>query len=155
MSEFEQMANKGLLEILHYPHPILSKAAEPVVEINDEIRELAESMAKTMYFHGGVGLAAPQVGVSKQLIVVDVGDGLRVYVNPKLSEKKGRAYTTEGCLSFPNKTFRIRRFTDVRLQAYDLDGRFVDQRFNNILGVVLQHEIHHLSGLTLFDLLPR
>ena len=93
-----------MLTILKYPDPILTKPAEPILEINDEIRQLAKEMIETMYGSHGVGLAGPQVGVSKQIIVVnpdsEVGSEM-VYLNPKILKRKGRCLAEEGCLSFP------------------------------------------------------
>ena len=139
----------ALLPIIHYPDPRLHKIASPVTAIDGEIRALARDMAQTMYAAPGVGLAATQVDVHKQLIVIDVSethDQLLVLINPKIQESRGTADCEEGCLSVPGIFEKVTRAQWVRVEALGLDGKTFELEAEGLLSVCIQHEMDHLKG---------
>ncbi len=151
-----------LLDIVTYPDPRLKERCVPVEAITDEIRRLAADMTETMYAAPGVGLAAPQVGRSLRLLVMDPGvqEGERrprVLVNPVL-EPLGEVIVSEqeGCLSVP-LTYRadVPRWSRVRLRATDLDGTPIDEELEGFAAVVVQHEVDHLDGTLFIDRMSR
>ncbi len=149
-----------LLTILKYPNPILTKVSEPVAEITEQTRELAEGMLTAMYKAEGIGLAAPQVGHSIRLIVVDVSeehDSPMVLVNPKLTpvEDEGLLEGEEGCLSVHDYRAKVKRFTKVHLEATDLDNKPVSMEADGVLSICLQHEVDHLDGKLFIDRISR
>ena len=147
-----------LLDIVTYPDPRLKERCAPVAEITDEIRELAADMTETMYAAPGVGLAAPQVGRSLRMLVMDPGvqegeRSPRVIINPEL-EPLGEVITSEqeGCLSVPlNYRADVPRYSKVRLKAIALDGTPIDEELEGFPAVVLQHEVDHLDGTLFID----
>jgi len=139
----------ALLPIIHYPDPRLHKIASPVMAIDADIRTLARDMAQTMYAAPGVGLAATQVDVHKQVIVVDVSethDQLLVLINPKILESRGTADCEEGCLSVPGIFEKVKRAQWVRVEALGLDGKIFRVDADGLLSVCIQHEMDHLKG---------
>ncbi len=132
---------------------MLRRRAEPVGEITPEIRRLVEDMVDTMYDEAGIGLAAPQVGVSLRLIVVgdEGGQGVRALVNPVLVDQGGQATAEEGCLSIPGVFAQVTRADWVRVEARDLEGRPVRLEGRGLLARVLQHEMDHLDGVLFID----
>src|SRR5579859_285563 len=139
----------ALLPIIHYPDPRLHKIASPVMAIDADIRTLARDMAQTMYAAPGVGLAATQVDVHKQVIVVDVSethDQLLVLINPKILESRGTADCEEGCLSVPGIFEKVKRAQCVRVEALGLDGKIFRVDADGLLSVCIQHEMDHLKG---------
>lgn len=146
--------------ILTYPDPVLAQKAEHISEITDEVRRLAHDMAETMYANDGIGLAAPQVGESCRLIVVDVSgpkvrDDLRVIVNPVIESREGTVESEEGCLSVSNYRSNVCRAERVRVTGQDLQGNEVDIEADDILAICLQHEIDHLDGVLFIDHISR
>lgn len=146
----------ALLEILEFPDPRLREVAKPVTEFNDELRQLVEDMAETMYDAPGVGLAAPQVGVSKRIFVIDIaGDDepsdLRAYINPELVSLDGTQIWEEGCLSFPGATEEIKRAEYVKVRAQDEHGEWFELETDGLLAVAIQHENDHLNGVLMVD----
>lgn len=146
----------ALLPILHYPDPHLSTPAEPVAEINDEIRQLVENMAETMYAAAGVGLAANQVGILKRIFVIDIADEdspseLLVFINPEILELDGVQMFTEGCLSLPGVSEDIKRAERVRVRALNEHGESFELEADGLLAVAIQHENDHLNGITMID----
>ncbi|MBD5647054.1 MAG: peptide deformylase [Desulfovibrio sp.] len=147
-----------LLDIVTYPDPRLKERCVPVAEITDEIRQLAADMTETMYAAPGVGLAAPQVGRSLRMLVMDPGvqegeRAPRVLINPEL-EPLGEVITSEqeGCLSVPlNYRADVPRYSKVRLRATALDGTLIDEELEGFPAVVLQHEVDHLDGTLFID----
>jgi peptide deformylase len=138
-----------LLHILRYPDPRLKTIAARVEKFDDGLRRLARDMAETMYEAPGIGLAATQVNVHRQLIVVDASearDQLLVLVNPELLESEGLQVCEEGCLSVPGIFDKVERAERVVVRYQDLDGK--EQRIDaeGLLAVCLQHEIEHLQG---------
>ncbi|HYJ18380.1 MAG TPA: peptide deformylase [Burkholderiales bacterium] len=148
----------AILPILHYPDPRLHKIARPVAEVNDEIRKLARDMAETMYAAPGVGLAATQVDVHQQLIVIDISethDDLLVLINPQILESRGKAECEEGCLSVPGIFELVTRAEWIRVRALGLDGKPFTREATGLLGVCIQHEMDHLKGKVFVEYLSR
>lgn len=141
----------AILEICRVGDPILRQKAEPVVKVSQKIKDLLADMAATMYAAPGVGLAAPQVGVSKRIIVVDVGEGLLELVNPVIVSQSGSATATEGCLSVPGVVGDVTRAYEVVVRGLDKKGRQVEIAATNFLARALQHEIDHLDGILFID----
>jgi peptide deformylase len=139
----------ALLPILRFPDPRLKTRADPITEIDDEIRRLAQDMAETMYGAPGIGLAATQVNVHKRLIVVDASetrDRLLVLINPDLVESEGSRIGEEGCLSVPGIYDMIERAERVVVDFLGLDGNRRRVEAEGMLSVCLQHEMEHLDG---------
>jgi peptide deformylase len=141
-----------ILNILKYPEPVLSQPGEPVTEFDSELRKLAADMFETTYASQGVGLAAPQVGVSKRLTVIDLSMGKDpkdrlVLVNPEIIFSEGRLYEEEGCLSFPDIREKIVRAAKVRIRAQNEYGKWFEMDGEELLARCMQHEIDHLDGM--------
>jgi len=144
------------LEIRVYPDPVLRKRAEPIPKITDEIRALADQMVETLVKRVGYGLAAPQVGVLKRLIVVDVEDELYMVANPEIVEAgEERVLGVEGCLSIPGVEAEVERAYRVRVRGLTMDGEEVEIEAEGLLARVFQHEIDHLDGVLFIDHLGR
>ncbi len=148
----------GLLPIQIYPDPLLKTVCEPVEKVTPIIQKLLDEMAETMYAAPGIGLAAPQVGISKRVIVLDVswkGDkGPRVLyqlVNPVIVERSGSIEWEEGCLSIPEFSQVMKRSQKVKVEALNRDGKKKIIEGEDILAVCLQHEIDHLDGKLIID----
>ena len=147
-------------EVLTYPHPALKIRAQEIAEITPELRGLAADMVETMYEYDGIGLAAPQLGESLRLIVVDVSgpekrEDLRILVNPKLELLGEEVESEEGCLSVEDYRSTVIRSSQVRVTATDLDGCPVDFEAEGLLAVCLQHECDHLEGKLFIDRISR
>ena len=139
----------ALLPILRYPDKRLHTVAEPVESVNGEIRELIEDMAQTMYAAPGVGLAATQVDVHQQVIVIDISesrDQLLVLINPAIVESRGISDFEEGCLSVPGIFEKIGRAEWIKLRALDRNGKPFEFEASGLLSVCIQHEMDHLRG---------
>lgn len=131
---------------------VLRKKCRPVEEVNDKIRELLKDMADTMYDTGiGAGLAAPQVGILKRLVVIDMGDGLLNLVNPEIIEQKGKQEVIEGCLSIPDKWGKVIRPIEVKVRALNEKGDEVIINGKKDMAKCLCHEIDHLDGVLFID----
>lgn len=146
----------AVLKILHYPEPLLKQTSEPVTEFDDELRQLAVDMAETMYDAPGVGLAAPQVGVLKRLIVIDCSaseepDDLLVAVNPEIVATEGESVEEEGCLSVPGFWANVKRAETVTMRYQDVEGNPQERTADGLLGTCMQHEIDHLEGVLFVD----
>lgn len=146
----------AIREILHYPDPRLREVAKPVEAVTDEIRGLIEDMAETMYDAPGVGLAAPQLGVSLRIFVIDIAaedepSELRVFINPEIFERDGVQTWNEGCLSFPGVSEEIKRAARVKLRALDAKGMPFELEADGLLAVAVQHETDHLNGVLMID----
>jgi len=151
-------------EILIWPHPILAQKAEPVSVINDEIRTLVEDMLETMYDADGVGLAAPQVGVLKQVVVVDIdgqhddrpsGEEPLIIINPQFSDMEGELEWEEGCLSVPGELGNVTRSAKVKMTYLDIEGEEQVIEAEGLTSVALQHECDHLNGKVFVEYLSR
>jgi peptide deformylase len=146
----------ALREILHYPDARLRESAQPVAEVNDEIRELLEDMAETMYAAGGIGLAANQIGVLKRIFIIDIAgedepSDLKVFINPEILEATGQQTFTEGCLSFPGASEDIKRAEAVRVRALDANGQPFELAAEGLLAIAIQHENDHINGVLMID----
>ena len=132
---------------------ILRKTSREVEEVTDKIRELLDDMVETMHKYNGVGLAAPQVGILKRVIVIDLYDGEEPLqlVNPKIIKAKGKQEVEEGCLSFPNEYAKMVRPKEVTVEALDRDGKKVIITGKDLLAQALGHEIDHLNGILFVD----
>lgn len=150
----------AILEILKYPEPILSKVAAPVKNLSAKTAALISDMLETMYAAPGVGLAAPQVGVSQRIIVMDVdheNPGKQIYklVNPVITRSEGEIVWEEGCLSVVDYTAEVRRAAQVEVVAVDEKENPVKIEAEGLLAVALQHEIDHLDGKLFIDRISR
>lgn len=141
----------AILEIRKAGDPVLKQKAAPVEKITKKTKELIESMADTMYKADGVGLAAPQVGVSQRIIVIDVGEGLIGLVNPVITERDGLESASEGCLSIPGVFGDVERASHVVVEAHDRNGKPVRITGKGLLARALQHEIDHLDGVLFIE----
>jgi peptide deformylase len=139
-------------EIVKYPDPILQKPAEPVTEFDDELRSLVDDMFESMYAAQGIGLAAPQIGVSKRLTVIDLSfkknpEEKIVLINPEIIHKEGKQNEEEGCLSLPEIREKVSRAEKVLVRAQDVDGKWFEIDGDELLARAFQHEIDHLDGV--------
>jgi peptide deformylase len=139
------------LKIRLYGDPVLRKKASSVRKITSGHQDILASMAQVMYADAGVGLAAPQVGISEAMIVADVGTGLYKLINPRMVKKEGSQQLEEGCLSIPGVCVKVRRARKVQIQAQDDSGKHVTIEAEGLLACVLQHEIEHLRGKLIVD----
>jgi peptide deformylase len=141
-----------ILKILKYPEPVLSEPGAPVTDFDDELRKLVADMFETTYASKGIGLAAPQVGVSKRLTVIDLSLGQDpkeklVLANPEIIFRDGKAYEEEGCLSFPDIREKVVRAARVRIRAQDEHGKWFEMDGEDLLSRCMQHEIDHVDGM--------
>lgn len=142
----------ALRQIMLYDNEILRKRSKEVEVIDEKIRQLLEDMAETMYHAGnGAGLAAPQVGILKRLVVIDMGQGLIKLVNPKIIKREGEQKVTEGCLSVPNIYGKLSRPAKVTVQALNEHGEEIVLTGTGDLAKCLCHEIDHLEGILFTD----
>lgn len=146
----------AILPILEYPDPRLRAVAQPVAQVDDDVRQLVENMAETMYAAPGVGLAAPQVGVALRIFVIDIAgedepSDLRVFINPELLQTDGTQSWNEGCLSFPGISEDIKRAERVLVRALDRDGEPFELEAHGLMAVAIQHESDHLDGVLMID----
>ncbi len=146
----------AVLEIRKYPDRVLKQKAIPVASVNRELQVLIDDMIETMYAAPGVGLAAPQVGISKRLAVIDVSTKgsqmpLLVLINPVLLEMGGSIEFEEGCLSLPDFTSKVTRAERVVVRAVNREGKEIELETEGLLAIALQHEIDHLDGTLLID----
>ena len=143
------MVGVALLPIRVYGDPVLRQPAAEVKEVDAALAQLVGDMIETMYEAPGVGLAAPQVGVSKRLFVYDIGDGPGVVLNPSLTNHESEWTYDEGCLSVPGLYWPIPRAKQVHLDGTDLEGKPVSIDADDLLARVFQHEVDHLDGTLL------
>ena len=146
----------AVLEIRQYPDTVLKARSKPVGDITTELQTLIDDMIETMYAAPGVGLAAPQVGVSLRLAVIDTSVGedegaLMVLINPEVLYAEGEIEDEEGCLSIPGYNANVRRFAEVKVRALDRDGQPFEVFGDDLLSRALQHEIDHLDGILFID----
>jgi len=150
----------AILHICTYPEEILRQRAEPITEIDEEIVKLVDHMAETMYSAPGIGLAATQVGVAKQLLVADIAprkpeSELIVLINPEIVAAEGEVIIEEGCLSVPEYQAEVKRHEKITVRGLNLKGEEVEIEAEGLLAVVLQHEIDHLNGMLFIDRLSK
>lgn len=139
------------LQIMIAGDPVLRDVAKPVERIDKKLHRLLKDMAETMYAADGVGLAAPQVGVSKRIVVIDVGDGLYELINPVIVKKEGQVLGSEGCLSVPDYEGEVERAEYVECEFTDKTGQRMLLSASGLLAVCIQHELDHLDGILFID----
>jgi peptide deformylase len=137
--------------IVKYGDPVLERSAEPITEFNDDLRKLADDMFESMYAAHGVGLAAPQIGISKRIVVIDVTfkedpDAKMVLINPEIVKVQGRQRGSEGCLSLPDFREEVTRGNVVTVRAQDLSGQWFEKTGEEITARAFLHETDHLNG---------
>lgn len=148
-----------LLKIVTYPNPVLKKISKPVTAIDKTIQKLIEDMFETMYAAPGVGLAAPQVGISQRILVIDVGrlenevlkHDPKAIINPVITLKEEKIIWEEGCLSLPHLILPMERSKKIMVEGLDLSGKPIKYLVEDLLAVAFQHEIDHLDGKLLVD----
>ncbi|MBP3730494.1 MAG: peptide deformylase [Mailhella sp.] len=150
-----------LRPVVQYPDPVLAKICEPVAEIDDEVRSLAKDMLDTLVTVGGVGIAAPQIGVLKRMVIIDVSlekeqddlpQDFRVFINPVITVLDPKPHEeNEGCLSVPDLRAKVKRPRRVALDAMDLEGKPVHIEGEGYYGACMQHETDHLDGKLFID----
>ena len=145
------------MEIRVYPAPVLRRGGQTVTSFDQDLRQTAEAMMVAMYEQGGVGLAAPQVGIEQKLLVLnpsgdkaDRADELTL-LNPRITRKKGREFGEEGCLSFPDIQAEVERWIKITIEYDDLDGKQQTMAAEGWLARIIQHEIDHLEGVLFTD----
>ena len=144
------------LDILHYPDSRLRHKAKPVDAIDDGIRTLVSDMFETMYAAPGIGLAAIQVGVAKQVVTIDISDDSSeplCLINPEIIEADGDSVMDEGCLSVPGVSEAVKRAAHIRVRAQDQHGEHFELEADELLAVCIQHELDHLQGKLFVDYL--
>ena len=160
-----------IMPILTYPDPILKKVAEPVQHFDGELRELCQNMVRTMYQSQGIGLAAPQVGTSQRIFVMDIGyerkkiidpetrtktiqcSGFNphIFINPQIVEKEGEIVFREGCLSLPGVYQEVTRFEQIVVNYQDMDGEKKTWKAEGLFSICMQHENDHLDGVVFVE----
>jgi peptide deformylase len=143
-------------EIVKYPDPVLQRVAEPVTVFDAELQSLVDDMFESMYAAKGIGLAAPQIGVSKQLTIIDLSfaknpEEKYVLANPEIVFRDGRQYEEEGCLSLPEIREKVSRSARVRVRAQNVKGEWFEVDGEELLSRAFQHEIDHLQGILFFS----
>jgi len=138
-----------------YPDPILRKKAQTIENIDGKVKDIADRMAKVMYANKGIGLAAPQIGILSRILIVDLGEGRRVLINPEIVEGEGESLMEEGCLSLPTIEVPIKRMERVFVKGRDLEGKEVSLELFGFPGRVYQHEIDHLDGILIIHHISR
>lgn len=145
------------MEVLVYPDPVLRRGGKVVTVFDTALRDLAAQMMEAMYEEGGVGLAAPQVGVEQKLLVLNPSgnrqerSGELTLLNPRITRKKGREFGEEGCLSFPGLHAEVERWVDITVTYQDLDGKEQTMTASGWLARIVQHELDHLEGVVFVD----
>ncbi|HWR40499.1 MAG TPA: peptide deformylase [Patescibacteria group bacterium] len=141
----------AVMEIKRAGDKVLKEVAAPVSKCDKKIKTLLDNMAETMYQAEGVGLAAPQVGVSLRIIVLDTGEGLIELINPVIVESEGSECAAEGCLSVPGMYGEVERFAQVTVEGINRHGKKIRIVGSGLLNRALQHEIDHLDGILFID----
>jgi peptide deformylase len=147
-------------EIVKYPDPVLAKRGEAVTAFDDRLKTLVEEMFESMYQAQGIGLAAPQIGISQRLTVIDVSfkknpEEKIVLINPEIVHREGEQYEEEGCLSLPEIREKVKRAAKVKVRAQDVEGEWFEIEGEELLSRAFQHEIDHLDGVLFIDRLSR
>mgnify|MGYP000091069725 CR=1 FL=1 len=141
----------AIRQLRYVGDPILRKVSREVTEINDRIKTLLEDMVETMYEYDGVGLAAPQVGILRRVVVIDVGEGPIKMINPEILEQDGENVDAEGCLSIPNRSGNVKRPERVKVKYLDENGEEKILEGTGLLARAICHEIDHLNGTLFID----
>lgn len=141
----------SVLEIRKAGDEVLKKICSPVAKVDRKIKQLIDDMSQTMYEANGVGLAAPQVGISLRIVVIDAGEGLIELINPVIIEKEGSAKDTEGCLSIPGVFGEVERYSKVTVEAVNRNGKKIKVTGTGLLARAIQHELDHLEGILFIE----
>lgn len=155
------MAKKTKIhEIVKYPDPVLAKRGESVTVFDEDLKTLVEEMFESMYEAHGIGLAAPQIGLSKRLTVIDISfkkdpEAKLVLINPEIIEREGKQFEEEGCLSLPEIREKVSRAAKVKVRAQNAEGEWFEVEGEELLARAFQHEIDHLDGVLFIDRLSR
>jgi len=149
-----------IYDIVKYPDKVLENKASPVTKFDAELEKLVDDMFESMYAAKGIGLAAPQIGISKRLTVIDLSfkenpEEKLVLINPEVTVQEGKQYEEEGCLSLPDIRDKVRRAAKVRVRAQNLKGEWFEVDGEELLARALQHEIDHLDGVLFIFKLSR
>ncbi|HIG72583.1 MAG TPA: peptide deformylase [Myxococcales bacterium] len=152
----------ALREIVKFPDPRLKEVSKPITEVDDTLRELARDMIDVMYDEPGIGLAAPQVGASIRMFVIDTewsDEEVRrnpvVVLNPEISDPEDKIIWEEGCLSVPDYSANVERDAKITLRGIDLDGNPIEEHAEGLRAVCIQHEVDHLDGILFIDRISR
>jgi peptide deformylase len=142
--------------ILHYPDPLLKQKSEPVTVFDEDLKQLVDDMIETMYAAPGVGLAAPQIGVLKRVVIIDCSGkedppDLIIAINPEVVNGNGESQEEEGCLSVPDYYAGVKRYSTATLRYQDLAGNDHERTASGLLAVAFQHETDHLNGTLFVD----
>lgn len=148
----------SILKILKYGDPVLRQPTKDVQKFSKKVKTLCYDMLDTMYANNGVGLAAPQVGSSLRIFVIDVSEpnepyNPTIFINPKIIKKSGAMNSYEGCLSFPKAYTNVKRYSNITIKAQNLDGKFfvMESNGDTLLTRAIQHEFDHLNGILFVD----
>lgn len=139
------------LPVLHFPHPLLRKTAKRVRYLTPELSKAIAELKKLVIEEEGLGMALPQIGVSRRVIAIRLGEAPEIFLNPKIKSWEGKEVGTEGCLSFPGSIAEIERFSTVTVQAQREDGKPITLTATGLQARVFQHEIDHLDGILIVD----
>ncbi len=142
----------AIRNICKFEDEVLRKKSKTVVDFNKKLWDLIDDMTQTMYKNEGVGLAAPQVGILRRVVVIDIGDGVIELINPEIVSSEGKQTNTEGCLSFPNEYGDVTRPQKVVVEALDRNANPITITGEELLAIALCHEIDHLNGVVFKDL---
>jgi peptide deformylase len=145
----------AILKIVTEENPVLRQKSKEITQVSKRVKILVKNMLETLYDAPGVGLAAPQVGVLERIIVIDVGDGPIVLINPQILSREGENRDVEGCLSIPGRNEYITRANKVVVTGMDLNGKKVKLEGSGLLARAFQHEIDHLNGILFIDYLTQ
>jgi peptide deformylase len=143
----------AILPIRIYPDPVLREAAAPVTDVDESVRKLVADMGETMRDAPGVGLAAPQVGVQRRVLVYSVSpeDAIHALINPEIVERRGEEIAEEGCLSIPGLAFPVARAQSIVVRGLDGDGQALTRELEDFEARIVQHEVDHLDGVLFLD----
>lgn len=142
-----------MLNLVIYPDPVLDKVCTEVTIFNDHLKSISQEMFALMYKSNGIGLAAPQVGLTDRIFVMDVDNKKRVVINPKIVKETGLGGIEEGCLSFPGIRVKVDRSMFIDVEYYDESGALVKEKLSGLEAICFQHELDHLNGKTFIDIL--
>ncbi len=142
----------AVYNVVTLPDEVLRQKAKPITNINAGVLRLLDNMKDTMYAFDGVGLAAPQIGVSKRIVVVDTGEEYYELINPEIIFREGEQTGSEGCLSVPGIAGIVKRAKKVIVKALDRNGQEINITANDLLARAFQHEIDHLDGILFTDI---
>ena len=145
----------GLRKILTDKDPALHKVCKPVTTFDSKLHKLLDDMAETLVESGGVGLAAPQIGILRRVVIVDTGEEILELINPVMLETDGEQYGAEGCLSVPGKYGLVKRPYYAKVRAQDRDGNWYEVEGEELIGRCFCHELDHLDGIIYTEVMDR